>query len=523
MKKFIAILVISLAALAFSQEKQGITANVELVSGTKQRAQFLGIDKDTVQLGGYIKNQFTVVRIPREKFKSILDEQGNDLLAGAAKDSAAVAPDSSVAATDSATTVADSANTASTDSSATEENIPNIQLASTNVLVAFESNSGDPSLPTQMTALVARLLFESGEQVHVFRRDEFPNCNDDICIQKTLAKVGAKTIYSGKISNGTNADSISLELSRIIFEENLPEIRTAKMNMSRSTVLGDAIKDNRMQKLLLETKGVVAEKTASTIGYILVDTDPEGAMVSRSEKDAICKSPCTFAVTDTGRIEVNAYWDVDAQLWGAHTAVRPIPGDTAKIALRLKPISPEIQVISTPADAEIFPGKDPITKHSKSIGTTPNKFFLNEPGLANITLRRIGYKDTVVSFYVAPVSEIHLNVEMEKLTDYDEIAKQQDWLHERKMTRIGHALMASAIAPIIVSTIFIYLGNRDYDDAKDIKNDLEKPGSVNGANYKNKVRENKDLVDKGDKKMAIAASLAGAGVVLFGVGLFFTF
>ena len=522
MKKFIAILVISLAALAFSQEKQGITANVELVSGTKQRAQFLGIDKDTVQLGGYIKNQFTVVRIPKEKFKSILDEQGNDLLATATKDSVAAAPDSSVATTDSSATIADSASAASADSTAAEENIPNIQLASPNVLVAFESNSGDPSLPTQMTALVARLLFESGEQVHVFRRDDFSECNDDICIQNTLAKVGAKTIYSGKISNSASADSISLELSRIIFEENLPEVHAAKMNMSRSTALSDAIKDNRMQKLLLETKGVV-ENTAKTIGYILVDTDPEGAMVSRSEKDAICKSPCAFAVTDTGRIEVNAYWDVDAQLWGAHTAVRPIPGDTAKVALRLKPISPEIQIISSPADAEIFPGKDPITKHSKSIGTTPNKFFLNEPGLANITLRRIGYKDTVVSFYVAPVSEIHLNVEMEKLTDYDEIAKQQDWQHERKMTRIGHALMASAIAPIIVSTIFVYLGNKDYDDAKDIKNDLEKPGSVNGANYKKMVSENKDLVDKGDKKMAIAASLAGAGVLLFGVGLFFTF
>ena len=143
--------------------------------------------------------------------------------------------------------------------------------------------------------------------------------------------------------------------------------------------------------------------------------------------------------------------------------------------------------------------------------------------MASITLRRIGYKDTVVSFYAAPVNEILLNVDMERLDNYDEIAKQEQWQHDRKMTKVGHAIMASAIAPVIASVLFFYLANKDYDEAKDIKDELNMPASVNGANYQKKIDKNKDLVDSGDRKMVIGASLAGAGVLMFGFGLFLSF
>ena len=509
MKKVFAALALALAAFAFSQQEQGISANVELFSGTKQRAQFLGIENDTVKLGGYIKNQFTVVRIHKDKFKSILDDNGNDLLAPPAP----VANDSSVAVADS--TAPDSA---ATDSIAEEP-----LFSSSTVLVAYENTTSDSTLSAQMTALTARLLLEGNEQVHVLGRSDISECNDDICLQNTLHKKGAKTIYNGKITSALKPDSITLELSRITFEENLPEVHKAKLTLSKKTAFSDAIANNRMQNLILSAKNIPLPESAPKNSYIMVDTDPEGATLSRPEKDAICRTPCTFVVTDTGKVEVNAYWNVESQLWGAQSFVRPIPGDTAKISLRLKPISPEVHVITTPSETEVFPGSAEITKHSKSIGKSPTKFPLNEPGMANITLRHIGYKDTVVSFYVAPVNEIRLNVEMEKLTDYNEIAKQKEWQHDRRMSRVGHALMAGAIAPVIISAIFVYLGSQDYDDAKAIKDELRMPGSAKGENYQQKVKKNKDLVDDGDKKMIIGASLAGAGVLLFGVGLFLSF
>lgn len=511
MKKVIAALAVSFAAFAFSQE-QGVSVDVELLSGTKQHAQFLGIANDTVQLGGYIQNKFTILRIPKDKFKSIKDSVGNDMLNAPAEAVVASAQDSAGAVTDSL-----AADSLAADSAASSE------FASMSILVAFDTGDSADGLAAQMTALTARLLLEGDEQIRIFKRQEFASCNDDICIRNTLSSRGAKTVYLGKISDGSTVDSISFELTRAVFEDSLPEMHKAQMSLSRKSALSDALKDNRLQKLILTAKGVTIQEDKPLLSHIYVDSDPEGATVSRPEKNAICKTPCTFAITDTGKVEVNAYWNVESQLWGAQTIVRPIPGDTAKVSLRLKQITPEIHVITNPADAEIFPGKEPINKKSESIGKTPTKFVLNEPGMANITLRRIGYKDTVVSFYAAPVNDLFIKVDMEQLNDYNEIAKQEQWQHDRKMSKIGHAIMAGSIAPLIMSAIFLYLGNRDYDDARDIKDDLKMPGSVNGANYQEKVEKNKDLVDSGDKKMVIGASLAGAGVLLFGFGFFLSF
>lgn len=513
MKKFIAAFAIFLAAFAYSEE-QGVTVNVELVSGTKQRAQFLGVENDTVQLGGYIQNKFTVIRIPKEKFKSIKDESGKDMLLDS------LATSDTVAVADSANTVPDST---IADSAATEQALQTIPLSSPIVLVSFDGDIGDSLFPTQLTSLTARILAEEGEQLQTVTRSDFSDCNDDVCIRNTLSASGASTVYLGKLTSGTSADSISLELTQAIFKDSLPEMHKAQLSLSKKSALSDAIKDNRLHQLIQKAKNIPIPEKKPTTSYIFIDSDPDGAMVSRPEKAAICRTPCTFAVTDTGKIELNAYWNVESQLWGAQSYIRPIPGDTAKVALKLKPISPEVHVITTPSDAEIFPGKEIITKKSESIGTTPTKFFLTEPGMANITLRRIGYRDTVVSFYAAPVNEILLNVDMERLDNYDEIAKQEQWQHERKMTKIGHAIMAGAIAPVIASALFFYLANRDYDDARDIKDELNMPASINGANYQKKIDKNKDLVDSGDRKMVIGASLAGAGVLLFGFGLFLSF
>lgn len=514
MKKVIAALAIFLAAFAYSEE-QGVTVNVELVSGTKQRAQFLGIENDTVQLGGYIQNKFTVVRIPKEKFKSIKDESGNDVLP---TDSVAVAD--TVAAMDSTNTAPDST---AADSATAEPSLQTIALSSPTVLVTYEGNPGDSLFQNQMTELTSRLLTEEGETLQVVKRSTFSECNDDICIRNSLSASGASTVYLCKLYGGTSADSITLELSRAIFKDSLPEMHKAQLSLSRNSALSDAIKDNRLHKLIQKAKNIPVPEKKPTTSYIFVDSDPDGAMVSRPEKSGICRTPCTFALTDTGKVELYAYWNVESQLWGAQSVIRPIPGDTVKISLKLKPISPEVHVTTTPSDAEIFPGKDPLTKSSESIGRTPTKFYLSDPGMANITLRRIGYKDTVVSFFVAPVNEILLNVNMERLDNYNDIAKQEQWQHERTMTKIGHAIMAGSIAPVIASAIFFYLANKDYDEAKEIKDDLNMPATVNGANFQQKVDKNKDLVDSGDRKMVIGASLAGAGVLLFGFGLFLSF
>ena len=83
--------------------------------------------------------------------------------------------------------------------------------------------------------------------------------------------------------------------------------------------------------------------------------------------------------------------------------------------------------------------------------------------------------------------------------------------------------MGSSIAPAVIGALFLYLAQKDYDEAEDIKGKLRMPSAAKGEKFNSMVKKNKDLVDKGDKKMIIGGSLAGAGVLLFGVGLFLSF
>ena len=148
---------------------------------------------------------------------------------------------------------------------------------------------------------------------------------------------------------------------------------------------------------------------------------------------------------------------------------------------------------------------------------------LTTPGMTSLRLRKAGYRDTLVQFYVAPVSEINLDISMEHLTDFDEIKKQEEWYHQRKVSYIGKILMGSSLAPVLLGSLFLYLAQQDYDDAEDIKNDLKMPSAAKGANYNEKVQKNKDLVDSGDRYTIIGGSLIGAGIVVFGLGLVLSF
>jgi len=558
MKKIFLLTVAIFMSLTAAQEQQGIYAQVELLTGTRQKAQFLGIENDTVSLGGYIKNVFTVLKFPKNRFKSIVDEKGNDLLHAPAQagDSARVAPkdsthgasqaqalqanDSTQAATaDSAqvsqdsTLAADSVQTG--DSTQIPEDVaqspleneavmppPSEEKIPNKLFLGYESADIDTSKRNLLASFTFEIMHELDRSFEMRDFRSVTNCTDRDCVQNYWKTLGVKDIYFGKILRARHPDSARIEITRLFYEEELPTIFREQIVVSIDSMFQDAIREGALSDLIKKAAGypVKAKKRRS---YIFVDTDPESATISRPQKDAICKSPCTFAVLDTGKIEVNAYWSVDKHLWGAQTFVHPIPGDTVKVSLKLKRVVPEVKIVSNPVGAEIFPGQDEINRNSSSIGQTPRKISLTTPGMTYLRLRKEGYRDTLVSFYVAPVSEVNLDISMEHLSDFEEIQKQKEWLKQRKMSFIGKALMGSSIAPVLLGSLMLYLAQENYDDADDIKAELSMPSASKGENYNAKKDENRDLVRTGDRYSIIGGSFIGAGIAVFGIGLFLTF
>lgn len=572
MKKIFSILAIALVA-AFA-EPEGKIVDVELLSGTHQRAKLIGIENDTVSLGGYIQNKFTVVKIAKGQFKKIVDEQGNDLLNAdnaqssttkkepAAKEPVAVkepvktatsssatatssavkepvaktAPSSSATVTSSAakepvakkaptssSTVESSSSESipSSDSSTPSANTPKPEIKT--VLVAYNAEGIEQSIADQITALTARLLMESGEKPQIIRKSDIPSCNDNICIQSALASHGFNSIYFGEVAQNTRTDSLSINLTHVLYEDSLPLLHRSSFNVSKESALGDAITNNKLKNQLLDAQGKDIVKSKKDRAYIHVETDPDGATISRTNKDAICKSPCTFVTTDTAKFTLHAYWNVDRHLWGASTSIIPLIGDTTHISLKLKRVTPEIRIQTFPEGANVYKAQAPITKRSKVIAQTPEKIPVYEMGMDSLLIRKAGYRDTLVSFFVAPVSQIDLSIDLQKLTDFDEIEEQNKWLHDKKMQTLGEAFIGGSIGTALIGALFMYLAHLDYNDADDIKKELKIPGAVKGENYKNKVDRNHKLVNQGDNKAIAGGILLGTAAALLGVGIYFVF
>ena len=566
MKKIFSILAIALVA-AFA-EPEGKLVDVELLSGTQQRAKLIGIENDTVSLGGYIQNKFTIVKIAKGQFKKIVDEQGNDLLnadntqgtstkkAPAAKEPVTTATSSSTVATSSAVkeatakTQASSSATATSSaskesaikkaassssivessssqpSSSTDSSTPNADKPKPEiktVLIAYNAEGIEQNIADQITALTARLLMESGEKPQIIRKTDIPNCNDNICIQSALASHGFNSIYFGEIAQNTRTDSLSINLTHVLYEDSLPLLHRSSFNVSRESALGDAITNNKLKNQLLDAQGKDIVKSKKDRAYIHVETDPDGATISRTNKDAICKSPCTFITTDTSKFTIHAYWNVDRHLWGASSSVVPLIGDTTFISLKLKRVTPEIRIQTFPEGANVYKAHAPITKRSKAIAQTPEKIPVYEMGMDSLIIRKAGYRDTLVSFFVAPVSQIDLSIDLQKLTDFDEIEQQNKWLHDKKMQTLGEAFIGGSIGTALIGGLFMYLAHLDYNDADDIKKELRIPGAVKGENYKNKVDKNHKLVKQGDNKTIAGGILLGTAAALLGVGIYFVF
>ena len=563
MKKIFSILAIALVA-AFA-DPEGKLVDVELLSGTHQRAKLMGLENDTVSLGGYIQNKFTIVKIAKKQFKRIVDEQGNDLLnadntqgntaqkESATKDPVAQAPTSSSAAVtssaakdtvakpvqssssnapkepSSSSIVKSSSSVASSSAVSSSSNFSSSSVTAVvkpeikTVLVAYDTDNVEKSFADQFTALTARLLFESGEKPQIIRKTDLKNCNDNVCIQSELAAHGFNSIYFGEITPVIGTDSLRLNLTHVFYEDSLPTLHRATLTISEETALGDAITNNKLKNQLLDAQGKDIVKSKKDRAYIHIDTDPDGATISRTNKDAICKSPCTFVTTDTSKFTIHAYWNVDRHLWGASTSVVPLIGDTTHISLKVMRVTPEIRIQTFPEGANVYKAGAPITKRTKAIAQTPEKIPVYEMGMDSLVIRKAGYRDTLINFFVAPVSQIDLSIDLQKLTDFDEIEKQNKWIHNKKMQTLGEAFIGGSIGTALIGGLFMYLAHLDYNDADDIKKELRIPGAVKGENYRNKVDKNHKLVKQGDNKAIAGGILLGTAAALLGVGIYFVF
>lgn len=520
MKKIFLFIVIACVACLQAADNTGIRAKVDLVSGVTQYAQFIGVQQDTVLLGGNIKGQFTVIKIAKNRFKSIVDEQGHDLLNPA---DSSQATNSSVP-TDSAVAVAD-VETDSIQTEVSEQKEPTFldSVAGKHIFIALEKRAIDSILESQISPILIQLLKDSGIPLTITDRTKFGYCRESACIKDSLALYGAASVFQGSITAGASQDSLTLYMTYQDLTDSSAKPLFAQTSLSVFKGLSDAIENNKLYNFVKTLKGETVVSNEKKPSYIKLESEPEGATITIPGKDDICKTPCTFAVEDTDKVDIYAYWKVNNQIWGAKKIIKPIPQDTAKFSLKLKKVKPELRVYTLPEGAYIFAGSAPLTPTTKPIGISPNKFDLSDPGSSFIQIRKEGFKDTLVSFYANPTEATNINVTLQPITTPIEMELQKEWVKEQKKDFVGKVLMGSSIAPLLAGALLVYLANQDYDDAKQIRDRLSTPATFNGTHFQAQVNKNRDLVKKGDRKMTIGGSLIGTGIIMLGVGFLISF
>ena len=299
--------------------EEGIPSHVELVTGAKQDAQFLGVKDDTVSLGGTIQGQFTVIRIHKNRFKSIVDDNGNDLLNQPQEAPSQASAQDSVAqdSTRQDSTAQDSTVQDSTqnDSAVVEHSIET-PVEGQHIFVSFERRNSESALAEQLENLIIRLLKESGTPVTFINRQEFDFCNDAICIKDFLKKHGAASAYIGRITSARTPDSIMVQMSHFQFSDSAKTDHVAQTNLSAIKTLSDALSKDKLRGFVLQLQGEnfpvqnapVQQLASSGKSYLHVETNPDGANIMTRGNDDICKSPCTFIIDDSSKTDIYAYW-----------------------------------------------------------------------------------------------------------------------------------------------------------------------------------------------------------------------
>ncbi len=543
LNRFVVCCTLLLTGFALARLPQkGESVLVELHSGISQKATFLGVESDTVFLGGYIKNELSIVKVPVTSFKTIRSAQGENLRLedSLSEQTLSFVNSDSLNTKDSATLTPSNNQVSPSDSVMPELSaLPdNSALKLSTFIIPFNRRPIDSTFALSSETLIFSLLHEAKKNPKMLRDDFLEGCRDPGCFREKIKELpdslaekinqDSLAVLFGEIQANHND---SLELTLLYFPTLQTEPEETKMYLAAKSPLLNTLQYNKLSNalnLLLKRDTIALSKTDTiyknpNIGYIRVETDPEDAILSHAHGDAICRTPCAFATQDTGIVELYAYWEVHSEIWARNIRLRVLPGDTAKIATHLKRVKPSVTINSSPEKVDVFLPADSNDIFATSLGRTPTLLPVQNVGPTALHFSKAGFRDTTVHFYMMPSEKNKLNVTLQPLTLPADIEADQQKRRAQKHRKIGITLMGSAVIPAILGTTFILLGQKDYDEAERLKKELENPHVQNGEAYNKKLQKNKDRAERGDIRTGIGIAGLALSAGLLGVGFFIAF
>ena len=212
----------------------------------------------------------------------------------------------------------------------------------------------------------------------------------------------------------------------------------------------------------------------------------------------------------------------DAEWWGS--AIVKINADSLNtVSIPVQRPSTRITLNTDPEAVEVFINKVPTENIMPQYMTDVVIENVNPQASLDIYLRKVGYRDTMITTEIKAFMPNFINVEMQPvLDDLPFIEEQKAFNAERSQRRLGRYMLLGSIAPFLAGGVLWYLAERDWSDAA-AKKKAYNMSAFESEDTKKMVKDNHDLNHKGDVKGIVAASLGAVGLGLFTVGFIWSF
>lgn len=212
----------------------------------------------------------------------------------------------------------------------------------------------------------------------------------------------------------------------------------------------------------------------------------------------------------------------DVEWWGS-TIVKINADSVNVVSIPVQRPSTRITLNTDPEAVEVFINKVPTENIMPQYMTDVVIENVKPQASVDIYLRKVGYRDTMITTEIKAFMPNFINVEMQPvLDDLPFIEEQKAFNAERSQRRTGRYMLLGSIAPFLAGGILWYFAERDWSDAAD-KKKAYNLSAFESEDTKKMVKDNHDLNHSGDIKGIVAAGLGAVGLCLFTIGFVWSF
>lgn len=401
---------------------------------------------------------------------------------------------------------------------------------SENLTIAVMDFQGLGVSPVDASSMTDRLRFEllKTKRFEVMERNEMnlilqeqafqqTGCVDQGCAVEAGKLIAVRKVVSGSISRvggiyTVNAKLLDVESGRV--EMNIAEDCDCPV---------ERVLTNTLMRIAMQMAGMEVEGAGSAVSVqrgdalLFVKTEPPEASVYLDGKLMDGRTPLTLENLTAGTHTVMAR---KADLVAKQT-VELVGNKVVHVSLTLEKRQTVLIASSTPGEAEVYLGRLPGVK-VRPDGVTPGVFTLKGADSLDLTLFKVGYRDTTVRLGISANEENTVSIALQAAVE-DAILSQKHLVRHRSLRRAGKCLVGGGLLLGVAAGVVEVLAQRDYDDAEDAKAWLEKSSIKSGTEWDDKVAENRDKSSSGDTKTFVGLGLGGVAALGLTIGLVFYF